>query len=197
MWRPAIVMTALVLLAACGAEPGSAARPSDNPTSAPTRSATSGQDTPPPQPQMDRCHTSGLSLSVVTRAEGGAGNFNQVLGLTNKSGSACWVYGYVGMALLDAGGKQLPTRVVRDTGARFPFAHVGQYTLKPDATAPFWMHWGQVPVGSETSCPMASGLILTPPDETTQLRLTGIQIMACNGGQIDVSPVMPPGTSGP
>jgi hypothetical protein len=146
---------------------------------------------------MDRCHTSGLALVAVGRPDGGAGNFVQVLGLTNRLGSACWVYGYVGMALLDASGRQLPTRVVRDQGARFPFARVGQYTVQPGATAPFWVHWEQVPRDNETSCAMSAGLLVTPPDETTQLRLDGVRITACNRGQLDVSPVMPPGTTGP
>jgi hypothetical protein len=198
MARRGAVLLALGVLCACGGGgPGSAAHPSATPS--PTSVATTLPPTASgaPRPQFDRCHTAGLSLSAASRPNGGAGNFVQEFGLTNRGSAACWVYGYVGMALIDGAGNQLPTRVVRDTGGRFPFAHVGQYTVQPGATAPFWVHWEQVPVGSETSCPTSAGLIVTPPDETTQVRLDGVQITACNGGELDVSPVTAPGTTGP
>jgi hypothetical protein len=197
MARSASGLLALVLLSACGGGggPTSAAHPSSTPAQVatslpPTAAASSG-------PQLDRCHTAGLSLSVLSQPNGGAGNFVQEFGLTNRAAVACSVYGYVGMALLDAAGNQLPTRVVRDTGGRFAFAHIGQYTVRPGATAPFWLHWEDVPVGAQPGCTTSVGLILTPPDETTQLRLDGVRITACGGGELDVSPVTAPGTAGP
>jgi hypothetical protein len=185
-----------LLLAGCGGQPGSAARPSSAPASA-APSAPASTPSGAPQPSIDRCHTTGLAVAEVGTANGVAGNFYQELGLTNRLSSACTLYGYVGMALLDAGGSQLPTHVVRDQGGRFPFAHLTQFTVQPGATAPFWVHWEQVPVGGETTCPTSAGLVVTPPDETTQLRLNGIRIMACNAGELDVSPVTAPGTTGP
>jgi len=151
-----------------------------------------------PGAQLDRCHTAGLALSALGGPSAGAGNVYREFGLTNRTGTACSVYGYVGMALIDASGNQLPTRVVRDTGGQFfPFAHVGQYRVQQGATAPFWVHWEDVVVSTQPACTTSAGLIVTPPDETTQLRLDGVQAMACNGGELDVSPVTPPGTRGP
>jgi hypothetical protein len=196
-----LLLAALVVLSACGGGggPESAAHPSGTPTS----QATTLPPTPTPSggggssSQLDRCHTAGLSLSAVGKPNAGAGNIVQEFGLTNRGSEACTFFGYVGMALIDAGGNQLPTRVVRDTGSRFPFAQRAQYTVQPGATAPFWVHWEDVVTASNPGCTSSSGVIVTPPDETTQLRLDGVQIMACNGGELDVSPVTAPGTKGP
>jgi len=196
--RSAVEFVVLIVLCACGGGgPASAAHPSATLTSLVTTLPPGAAPSGPSAAGPDRCHTGGLSLATLSTPNGGAGNFVQEFGLTNRTGVACWVYGYVGMALLDAGGNLLPTRVVRDTGSRFAFAHVGQYTVQPGATAPFWVHWEDVPVGSQSACTTSAGLILTPPDETTQLRLNGVRITACNGGELDVSPVTAPGTIGP
>jgi hypothetical protein len=146
-------------------------------------------------PQLDRCHTSGLALVKIGATNGAAGSVYQELGLRNNSLNACWVYGFIGAALLDPAGKQLPTNVLRDTGGRwFPFAHVGTYTVPPGATAPFWMHWSDVVAGSQPACTSGAGILVTPPDETTQLRMN-LSVMACSAGELDVSPVMAPGTT--
>lgn len=192
-----VLLVALVLaVAACGggAGPQSGAHPAD-PTAPPPPAVQS--PAPSTATAAARCHTSGVALVAIGQPDAGAGNRVQEFGLTNRTAAACWVYGYPGMALIDAAGNQLPTRVVRDPGTRFPFARVGQYTVPSGATAPFWVHWGQVPVDNETTCTMSAGLIVTPPDETTQVRLDGVKITACNRGQLDVSPMTAPGTKGP
>ena len=189
----------VLVCCACGsvAGPGSAAKPSATPTSVVT--TVPGTGSPPPGGTQggNRCHTAGLALSTVGRPGAGAGNIIQEFGLTNRTSSGCTFFGYVGMAMIDAGGNQLPTRVIRDTGSFFPFAHRATYTVPPGATAPFWVHWEDVPTGSQPACTTSAGVIVTPPDETTQLRLDGVQMMACNGGELDVSPVTAPGTTGP
>jgi hypothetical protein len=204
-----VVLAALLVACGCGAPagPGSAAHPSDTPasvaaptsqvTTLPSAGASSGAQGGGSSSQVDRCHTDGLSFSALGPPNAGAGNVVREFGLTNRGGSPCTFLGYVGMALIDAGGNQLPTRVVRDTGSFFPFAHRAQYTVQPGATAPFWVHSEDVVVASQPACTNSAGVIVTPPDETTQLRLDGVQIMACNGGELDVSPVTAPGTKGP
>lgn len=188
---------AMTLLAACQSG-GPTSSASAGPLTSPSAAATAaGSGATSSTSDLARCHTGGLALAPIGAPGVGAGNVYAELGLTNRTGAACYLYGYVGMALLDAGGNQLPTRVVRDTGSRFPWAHVGLLTLSPGATSPFWMHWEQVPTGTETSCPSAAGLILTPPDETTQLRLDNFRITACSGGELDVSPMTPVGTRAP
>jgi hypothetical protein len=204
--RVAVVGVLIASGCTSGGGPQSAAHPNGPPAGNPPASRQSaGAGTPAPgggqagggTPQTDRCHTSGLALLSVGPSNGAAGNIYQELGLRNNSPNACWVYGFVGAAILDPGGKPLPTNVLRDTGGRwFPFAHVGTYTVAPGATAPFWMHWSDVPVGSLPACTTGTGLLVTPPDETTQLRMN-LSVMACNSGELDVSPVTAPGTTGP
>jgi hypothetical protein len=203
--RCALLAMALAAVSACGGGPTSAARPGAGAavTGAPPTAAP-GPATPFPPPtaaptaaaQLDRCHTVGLALTAVGSSGGAAGSFVQTFGMVNRGSTACTFYGYPGMAMLDASGAQLPTHVVRDTGSRFPFVKLGTYTVQPGQTAPFWVHWTSMPVGSET-CSTSAGIIVTPPDETTQLRLDGVHIQACNMGQLDVSPVAAPGTKAP
>jgi hypothetical protein len=193
-----LLLATLVALSACGGGgPSSAAHPSATPTT----QVTTAPSTPTlggggASSQLDRCHTAGLSLSAVGQPNAGAGNIVQEFGLTNRASAACTFYGYVGMAMIDGSGNLLATRVLRDDGSRFPFARRALYTVQPGETAPFWVHWEDV-VASNPACTSSSGVIVTPPDETTQLRLDGVKIMACNGGELDVSPVTAPGTKGP
>jgi hypothetical protein len=193
---------ALLVLLCCacgGGSPASDARPSATPTSVVTTLPTTTATAAGTQGggQSDRCHTAGLSLSAVGQANAGAGNVVREFGLTNRTTAACTFFGYVGMALIDGAGNALPTRVVRDTGSFFGFAHRATYTVPPGATAPFWVHWEDVVVATQPACTTSAGIIVTPPDETTQLRLDGVQVMACGGGELDVSPVTAPGTTGP
>jgi hypothetical protein len=46
-----------------------------------------------------------------------------------------------------------------------------------------------VPVNDEPTCPMASRLAVTPPDEYVPLAIP-IQIRACGAGHLDVSAVI-------
>jgi Protein of unknown function (DUF4232) len=198
MARLAAWLVAAAVLCACGGgAPTSAARPSATPVSVVTTLPSAATGGGSGGPQLDRCHTSGLALSALGGPGAAAGNIFREFGLSNRTRTACWVYGYVGMALIDAAGNQLPTRVIRDTGSWFGFAHLARYTVPPGATTPFWVHWEDVPVASQPGCTTSAGLIVTPPDETTQLRLDGVQITACGGGELDVSPVTAPGTTRP
>jgi Protein of unknown function (DUF4232) len=198
-WRVAWLLALALAGGACGAveAPGSAAHPSATPTSVVTALPSGSAGGQGGQGGPDRCHTAGLSLSALGRPGAGAGNVVQEFGLTNRTGAACTFFGYVGMALIDGSGNPLPTRVVRDAGSVFPFAHRATYTVQPGATAPFWVHWEDVVVATQPACTTSAGIVVTPPDETTQLRLDGVQVMACNGGQLDVSPMTAPGTTGP
>jgi hypothetical protein len=50
------------------------------------------------------------------------------------------------------------------------------------------MHWEVIPVGNETSCPTSAFLQVTPPNEFDPITIP-MEIMACNHGELDVSPV--------
>lgn len=148
----------------------------------------------PPTGAGDRCHTSQLSPSFV-QADGAAGHTFETFRLTNQSAAACTLYGFVGMQMLDARGRPLPTKVVRNGGMFSNQPGPSAFVLPAGAAATFMIVWTDVLVGNETSCPAAAQLEITPPDETDFLLLPvdRFGLAPCGGGTIDVTPVRPPG----
>jgi hypothetical protein len=55
--------------------------------------------------------------------------------------------------------------------------------------AQFRIHWEQIPVGNETTCPVSTSLQVTPPDEFFPLSVP-IGIRACGGGRLDMEAVL-------
>ncbi len=145
---------------------------------------------PTPVPN-DRCHTAGLSLSLEG-TDAGAGNVVATFRLTNQTSVTCTFFGFVGAQMLDGAFNPLPTVVVRDGGFLANEPGPADIRVAPGGSAIFRMHWGQVEVGVETSCPTSSFLRVTPPDELTPLVIP-MQIRACGGGRLDVSAVRLPG----
>lgn len=196
---------ALVLAAGCSSAPvrSGAAAGSPSPAASPGEpaspapaTATPATATPDAGGAPARCTVP--SLAVGVRAlPAAAGNLYQVVVLTNASGQPCWLYGFPGLLMLDATGRALPTRVVRDDGRTFPGISPtpARVLLAPGTAAHFYLHYSDVPHGAETSCPQARTLLVTPPDETHQLRAAD-ELAPCGGGTIDVSPVLAPGTTG-
>lgn len=141
---------------------------------------TPGQTTPA---GPDRCHTSGLSASLG-RPDAGAGNRYAVLSLTNTGTSPCVIFGYGGVQLLDAAGKPVPTRQVRD-----PQHKPLRVLLQPGGAADSTLHWSVVPSGSESTTgacqPTAAALLVTPPDETEPLKIAWNSGPVCQQGRID------------
>lgn len=133
-----------------------------------------------------RCHTSMLSAHVVP-GQPGAGQHYAELVLTNTSGSTCHLYGYPGMQLLSAPGGHIPTAVDRQPGSE------QLVTLAPGKQASSLLHWTIVPgTGEGSPCePSASGLIVTPPDETTQLHTSWPGGPVCQHGQFFVTAFQP------
>jgi hypothetical protein len=141
---------------------------------------------PPPTPG-DRCHTAGLSLTPGM-VDAGAGNFHVTFTFHNNTNVSCTFFGFVGAGLLDAQNNGLPTNVVRG-GGFFPDHPTPTTVVVPaGGTASFQMHWEDVPVGNETSCPTSAFLKVTPPDEFDPI-IIPMMITACNHGELDVSPV--------
>jgi len=141
---------------------------------------------PPSAPTATpRCHTGDLSATL--RALGaGAGQRYAALVLTNSSGHACEVYGYVGMLLLDGNRQPVPTNVVRRAS---PAPQV--VTLTPGQAAYSQLHWTVVPgTGDAQSAqcePQPVFVEVTPPDETTQLVTPWNMEVVCLRGRIDVT----------
>src|ERR671924_454518 len=130
-----------------------------------------------------RCHTADLSgrLGFI---QGAAGSRFGPLVLTNRSHHTCTLFGFVGGQLYGAGGRRLPTRIVRDHSV--PERTV---TVAPGRRAFAELHWGAVPSGSARRCPRPRSLAVTPPDERTQLRVRWTAEPVCGHGRIDVRPV--------
>ena len=141
---------------------------------------------PAPQPG-ERCHTAGLSLSLIG-TDAGAGNVVATFQFTNELNVPCTFFGFVGAQLRDAENNPLPTTVIRGGGFVANDPGPMLVNVPPGGTAIFRMHWGQVPVGEEVTCPQASFLAVTPPDEFVPLVIPA-QITACGGGLLNVSAV--------
>lgn len=142
----------------------------------------------PPARAGERCHTAGLAVSL-DGVDVGAGNLVGTFRLTNTQPVPCTLFGYVGLALRDGAGNALPTNAIRGGGGTFqqdPAPSV--VTVQPGGFATFRVHWEQVPVGTETTCPTAAALAITPPDEFVSL-VVATQIRACGGGRLDVGAV--------
>jgi hypothetical protein len=133
-----------------------------------------------------RCHTSGLS-ATLGRVDAGAGQRFVRLALRNRSGHACHTRGWVGMQLVRNHGHAVPTQVVR---IQPPSRRV---VLAPGERAVATLHWTVIPGAGEpqqSACePTAQHVRVTPPDETTFLRLRWRGGPVCQSGRIDVTPL--------
>ncbi len=130
---------------------------------------------------VKRCTTAQLK-GAVGRVDAGAGQRYATLTLTNRSGRTCWVYGYVGLIMIDGHQDAMRTRVRRQSGA----AH--RITLKPGAAAHAKLHWVSVRSSGERTCPASSRALVIPPDEKAFLNIP-FAARPCDFGRIDVSPL--------
>ena len=128
-----------------------------------------------------------MAAALVVPGQPGAGQHYAELVLTNTSGSTCRVFGYPGMQLVSATGGHVPTAVQRPPGSE-PLV-----TLAPGQQASSLLHWTIVPgTGEGSPCePSASGLIVTPPDETAPLRTSWPGGPVCQHGQISATAFQP------
>lgn len=198
-----IAAAAIVAAAGCGASPkGAAPVPSapSSPAASPGATASAGPVSPGATggssgaagagggtgQSSGRCHTSMLSAHVVM-GQPGAGQRYAELVLTNSSGSSCRVYGYPGLQLVTDSGAHVTTAVVREPAAE-PLA-----AIAPGQQVSSLLHWTIVPgTGEGPSCePAASGLIVTPPDETAPLHTSWPGGPVCQHGQIFVTAFQP------
>jgi hypothetical protein len=152
---------------------------------------------PPVQLPAAACTSNQLDASFVT-GQGAAGTLFDTLALTNTSGLACTLNGFVGVQMLDAANAPLPTLGVPGGGMLGGRPGPSPFVLAPGAASQFVIAWSDVPVGGETSCPMATTIQVTPPGETTPLDVAGLSgIAPCNSGTIDISPLRAPGAAVP
>ncbi|WUD78110.1 DUF4232 domain-containing protein [Streptomyces sp. NBC_00510] len=186
--------------------PGSAGPASGDPASSgPPTSTTPSEDTAgsapaahPPSPTAStppqaggRCHTSDLSASIG-RNDPGAGQENFPVVLTNRSARTCTVYGFPGVAFVNAAGEQVTVDPERATGQ--PARRV---SLAPGASAWSAMSFSNPAITGVTTVTPAAVLV-TPPDETVSLKVPWTGGKVSNTGKASVPRLGPfqPG-SGP
>jgi hypothetical protein len=185
-----------------GGQPGSGVplgSPDASPSIPPSPSTGTSDPGAAPPPQgapttgtaIPRCHTGDLTIKYGP-SNGAAGTDYEYLGFTNKSTHTCRMYGFPGMAPVDARGKQIPVTVARTND------QPKTVTLAPGQTGWALVRWAVAPgTYSGPACqPGGSALAVTPPDETTQLTLPGV-VRVCGSGTITTAPITdqspPPG----
>lgn len=154
---------------------------------------------------MARCHPAELQVALL-RTTGAAGHGIADLEFRTTSTQPCYLYGYVGMAMLDSAGRQLPTNLVRDH-----VTPVLTVVLEPGSPALGAGSFGHAHFGFEwvSNCDISgthvtpivpSSLEITPPDETRPLVIsthpaTGSVIAVCPAqetpGTLHTKPVEP------
>jgi hypothetical protein len=187
---PVLLLLALVGGAACSSSSkttatiattvpaGTAATTVAGPTSAP---ATTGGTTTT-VPTTPRCTTADLSISLGQQGAA-AGNRYLPVVFTNTSGKTCTVYGYPGVSLLDAAGKQIGTPATREAGSTPKLV-----TLEPGQSASAAVHTASSGVAPNCG-PTSTKIRVYVPDERTPVALT-VALADC-GGVFTVRPVVP------
>lgn len=157
---------------------------------APPSSSTPGVPSPTAS-ALPRCHTADLSPDVsIVAGSAGAGHELMNLTLKNNSGHTCTIFGYPGMMLEDQNGAGQATTVTRNHGVPakqlvVPDGGVASTTISFDFDMP---GPGEPTTGN---CePPSYSLLITPPDETTQLTalITGGPVTVCQKGALNVLP---------
>lgn len=193
--RGVLVLSALLLLAACG-QPATPSTGSGTPSGSPTSSATTSPATSaaaspeqPPgvtgEPQSTRC-TAATLRGELKAGDPGAGQRYATLLVTNTGKVSCTLYGYGGLALLDKSGNALRTQLERR-----PNPGPKLVTLRPGAKAGKELHWGAVPgQGEPTSGPCQpepAKISVIPPDERAPFEVAWSFGPVCQQGRIEGS----------
>jgi hypothetical protein len=140
------------------------------------------------------CSASQLAVSA-TPLGAAAGHIGFALLFRNTGSATCTLTGYPGVAGLNASGQQV-TQAIRMVNA-----YMGGYQgpppprpviLQAGATASATVQGTDVPSGNQTTCPALAGMLVTPPNTATSVRIS--QAPPDCGGLI-VTPVVP-GTTG-
>ena len=166
-------------------------------TSQPTTTTTTSQPTTTTSTTTAGTTTCSVSQLKVTTgpSNGAAGTIYNAMILTNTSATTCTLQGYPGMQLLNAQGQKLPTNVVRG-GLSFQDPAANQspslVTLASQQAAQYDWSYSDVPVGNQQTCPMASSVLVTPPNDFTSATIS-LQVPSCGSGTLHVSPVFPAG----
>jgi hypothetical protein len=132
---------------------------------------------------VPRCHTADLR---VTLGRGGvaAGTIVRPVYFRNRSGRACFVFGYAGFGLEDASHRAQRSHV--NWGPGFGVgSRPHRVTLQPGERAETVLAWGDNPSPGESQSypcePKSAWLEVTPPDERTFVRLRFSEVVCEHG----------------
>jgi hypothetical protein len=193
-----VAVVALGTLAACGNDTPNAAAPqtvtvtqttASNPPSSGTSSSSGSSAAERPESIKNdatpRCSPATLK-GEVTDADAGAGNRYAKLVVTNTGKATCTLYGYGGLALTNASGAAMPTKLTRTLDPKAVLV-----TLQPGQKASKNLHWGAVADGTESTSgpcePESTGITVIPPDETESFTVKYNFGSVCEHGTIDGS----------
>jgi len=182
------------------AEPSASTTPSPTPTPSvaasesalpvpqPTRTTSTTRPPNPPSPTPTqstpappaRCHSADLTVAWGAATNPTPETVSRPLVFTNRALAPCQLLGFPGLALIDI----TDVTVVRTTDAP------GAVLLQPGQTATAVLTWTTA-AGTYTGAactPGATGITVTPPDESTALIVQGA-ITVCGTGVITTTPL--------
>lgn len=139
------------------------------------------------------CKLADLTVSA-TGTDGGAGHRLVVLVFTNSGSRTCSMYGYPGVAALDADGKQVAQakRTLSGYMGGLRGTHMPTVVLQPGHAASAGVEALGFNASDGSACTAYQGLLVTAPDDTVSTHLPWGND-GCSG--LEVHPVVP-GTSG-
>ncbi|MFC1408120.1 DUF4232 domain-containing protein [Streptacidiphilus sp. N1-12] len=144
-----------------------------------TAAATGGADgssVAPRVPAASACTGDHLAVSAG-QSSGAAGHIGARVVFKNTSGAACTLYGFPGLAGLDAKDKQV-VQAKRVTSGYLGTAKESMVTLAPGGTASALVGGVDVPSGNATSCPSYPALLVTPPGTRASTKVA-LQMPGC------------------
>lgn len=197
-WWALAVAGAGLALSACSSTPTQSTKPTvpttvHPPRTTSTTSTTSSTSTPASTTTTasaaQACNT---VTGSVGQQQGAAGTGTGVVTVTNVGASACTVDGYPRVALFSGSGAPLTVTVVEGLTVQLsPSAAAPpmSLTLLPSQQAEFAYQYSDVPVGSETGCPVSEAGSVTMPGAAAPFPKFVWNIGPCNNGTVRVSPV--------
>jgi ABC-type Fe3+-hydroxamate transport system substrate-binding protein len=134
-----------------------------------------------------RCERRQLTLAPPT-SNGALGSVGLRFTFTNRSATACHLFGFPGIRLRHRDGRPLATTVIRGTSVVVPHEPERTVTLAPGGRASFFAGYSDVPTGNQR-CPSSSLAQVWAPNDFRSITVP-MRATAC-GGVITVSPVVP------
>jgi len=153
------------------------------PTTAPAPTGTQAGGTP----ATPAC--TGAQISVGDgQSNGAAGHIGIPLLFMNVSDHTCTLYGFPGVAGLNANNQQA-VQAQRVTQGYLGTSTVSTVTLAPGASASALLSAVDVPSGNATGCPSYGALLVTPPGTRQSTRVVLAPVPGCP--TLQIYPVVP------